>query len=274
MWILLMGLFLGIALPQKGNAVGFRLPNQDPEAIARGDAFAATADNPSAIYYNPAGITQLQGDRYSRGNLRYFRRHQIYIAQVARRQKQTPLCNLFRRFTMCIHLPTRRFPSALEFMRHTGFRWTGETTHLSTRWRKAAVLHICASIPSLHGKVLARFPSASDRRSIIRRQNLNKPSALFPGGQFKFEGDDTGIGFNAGILWQPHPMWSFGVNYRSATTFNYKGTASRLRVRRSHHQRRPARRSTTRNSLSGVFRSGPPAIGIWNSIWTGLNGVT
>src|SRR5882724_1545126 len=42
-------------------AVAFRLPNQDPEAIARGNAFVATADNPSAIYYNPAGITQLPG---------------------------------------------------------------------------------------------------------------------------------------------------------------------------------------------------------------------
>src|SRR5882672_6722432 len=44
-------------------AVAFRLPNQEPEAIARGNAFAATADNPSAIYYNPAGITQLEGNQ-------------------------------------------------------------------------------------------------------------------------------------------------------------------------------------------------------------------
>src|SRR5258705_13037985 len=45
----------------QAGAVGFRNPNQDPEGISRGDAFAATADNPSAIYYNPAGITQLEG---------------------------------------------------------------------------------------------------------------------------------------------------------------------------------------------------------------------
>src|SRR6266404_4508730 len=48
-------------------AVGFRLPNQDPEAIARGNAFVATADNPSAIYYNPAGITQIQGQNLRAG---------------------------------------------------------------------------------------------------------------------------------------------------------------------------------------------------------------
>ena len=46
-----------LLLPAVARADGFRLPNQDPEAIARGNAFTATADNPSAIYYNPAGIT-------------------------------------------------------------------------------------------------------------------------------------------------------------------------------------------------------------------------
>src|SRR5258706_1214995 len=59
----LIGIFISLQalLPSESLAVGFRLPNQDPEGIARGNAFAATADNPSAIYYNPAGITQLEG---------------------------------------------------------------------------------------------------------------------------------------------------------------------------------------------------------------------
>ena len=48
-------------LPMSVHALGFRIPNQDAEATAKGNAFVATADNPSAIYYNPAGITQLEG---------------------------------------------------------------------------------------------------------------------------------------------------------------------------------------------------------------------
>src|SRR5207302_7363638 len=48
-------------------ALGFRIPNQDAEATARGNAFVATADNPSALYYNPAGITQLQGQNVQFG---------------------------------------------------------------------------------------------------------------------------------------------------------------------------------------------------------------
>src|SRR3990170_4038794 len=47
--------------PVCSYGLGFRIPNQDAEAIARGNAFVATADNPAAIYYNPAGITQLEG---------------------------------------------------------------------------------------------------------------------------------------------------------------------------------------------------------------------
>jgi len=58
---------LGLEGASRVGAVGFRLPNQDPEAIARGNAFAATADDPDAIYYNPAGITQLQGYNLSLG---------------------------------------------------------------------------------------------------------------------------------------------------------------------------------------------------------------
>src|SRR3954452_9713138 len=51
------------ALSSSVYAVGFRVPEQGTAAAARGNAFAATADDPSAIYYNPAGITQNDGLR-------------------------------------------------------------------------------------------------------------------------------------------------------------------------------------------------------------------
>src|SRR5215217_8598465 len=50
-------------IPSFAFGLGIRIADQNPYATARGNAFAATADNPSAIYYNPAGITQLEGTR-------------------------------------------------------------------------------------------------------------------------------------------------------------------------------------------------------------------
>src|SRR5436190_18009123 len=48
-----------LIVPSVSYGLGIRIADQDARATARGNAFTATADNPSAIYYNPAGITQL-----------------------------------------------------------------------------------------------------------------------------------------------------------------------------------------------------------------------
>ena len=43
-------LCLAALWPSAVHGLGVRIPNQDAEAIGRGNAVAATADNPSAIY--------------------------------------------------------------------------------------------------------------------------------------------------------------------------------------------------------------------------------
>lgn len=48
-------------------ADGFRNPFQSASGIAQGNAFSAQADDPSAIHYNPAGMTQLRGIQQSLG---------------------------------------------------------------------------------------------------------------------------------------------------------------------------------------------------------------
>ncbi len=48
-------------------ADGFRNPFQSASAAAQGTAFIAQADDPSAIHYNPAGMTQLPGVQHSFG---------------------------------------------------------------------------------------------------------------------------------------------------------------------------------------------------------------
>ena len=59
---LLCSSFLSPAL-----ADGFRNPFQSASAAAQGAAFGAQADDPSAIHYNPAGMTKLPGVQHSFG---------------------------------------------------------------------------------------------------------------------------------------------------------------------------------------------------------------
>jgi long-chain fatty acid transport protein len=55
--VLLFGL---IFYPQLAYGVGYEIPEQNAKAMGLASAFAAQADNPSAIYYNPAGLTQIE----------------------------------------------------------------------------------------------------------------------------------------------------------------------------------------------------------------------
>ena len=64
---LLLAMLISGVSAWKVSANGFGLPDQDAFATARGEAFVATADNPSAIYYNPAGITQLTSSNFRGG---------------------------------------------------------------------------------------------------------------------------------------------------------------------------------------------------------------
>jgi long-chain fatty acid transport protein len=49
------------------RAEGIRNPFQGAAAIAQGNAFAAQADDPTAVFYNPAGMTQLHGVQHTAG---------------------------------------------------------------------------------------------------------------------------------------------------------------------------------------------------------------
>ncbi len=61
LFVFLVSLGLFLLWPISTWADGFRNPFQDAAAMAQGTAFIAQANNPSAIHYNPAGMTQLPG---------------------------------------------------------------------------------------------------------------------------------------------------------------------------------------------------------------------
>ena len=56
-------------LPSLLWANGFRLLPQSASAAGQGDAFTAQSNDPSALFYNPAGITQLEGVQFMGGAL-------------------------------------------------------------------------------------------------------------------------------------------------------------------------------------------------------------
>jgi long-chain fatty acid transport protein len=210
------------------QAVGFRLPNQDPEAIARGNAFVATADNPSAIYYNPAGITQLPGQNVRAGlysvsagieyesptdgtataNADFKLVPELYYVVSL---KDSPLS-----FGLGVYAP---YGLSLDWGPDTPF-WMvaekGELMYMSVNPVVAWKIHPTLSI--------AIGPTFNYSKAKFQRGLQGIPGFL-PDGRFALEGDGWDYGFNAGLRWQPHEKWAYGVNYRSATEVQYGGSA-------------------------------------------------
>src|SRR5207249_7435404 len=57
----------GLALPGAVLASGYSIYEQGARAMANAGAFTARADDPSALFFNPAGIMQLKGMRFNFG---------------------------------------------------------------------------------------------------------------------------------------------------------------------------------------------------------------
>jgi long-chain fatty acid transport protein len=220
-WI---GTALCLLVSDRLGAVGFRLPHQDPDAIARGDAFAATADNPSAIYYNPAGITQLDGDNIRMG-LYVISADVKYTSPIGATAKTDtslqPVPQLYY-----VHSFTN-VPISVGLGVYSPYGLSldwGNNAPFNTVAESGSVTYLCFN-PVIAWKPF-RTLSIAIGPTINYSQATLKQAIPVIGGQFKFDGDGLDYGFTAGILWQPHPMWSFGVNYHSATTVDYKGNAS------------------------------------------------
>jgi long-chain fatty acid transport protein len=66
---LIIVIWLVLLLPSVVHANGFRVLPQSASAAGQGNAFTAQSDDPSALFYNPSGITQLNGIQLTGGGL-------------------------------------------------------------------------------------------------------------------------------------------------------------------------------------------------------------
>ncbi len=208
--------------PGSAAGLGVRIPNQDAEAIARGNAFAATADNPSAIYYNPAGITQLPGENISVGVLNYLGINTTYKSptgmETDSKFQVLPIPQLYGTFT------PGDFPLSFGLGVYAPFG-------LATKWPDDSNFRSLALDATLTYVTLNPVVAWKINKSLsigigptVNYSQLKITRGLAsPADFFDFYGDGFSYGFNAGILWQPLEQWSFGANYRSTSTMKYEG---------------------------------------------------
>lgn len=209
-------------LPTAAFSLGIRIVDQDPFATARGDAFTATADNPSAIYYNPAGITQLDGQNFSIGAYGiYLQDKYTGPGSNAERTKDklqaAPQIYYTYSFKEC--------PISLGLGVYApygfGLQWP-DTNTFRTQALRGSVQYVTIN-PVLAWKINNVFSVAAGLTINHADAELEQGVAPFPGNSFKFQGSGYSAGFNIGLMAQPAKEHSFGFTYHSETLVGLKG---------------------------------------------------
>ena len=214
------------ALSARG--AGFDLPDLDAFAVGRGMAVVATADNPSAIYFNPAGISQLEGNNL-RGGL-----YGIYLDPSYQPPASAPnagqtydnqdklhaVPQLYYTYGKAdcpvslglgIYTP---FGLGLEWPEDSGLRTVSIQSKLTyVAFNPVVAIKLFPSL-SIGGGVSANYAYLDLKQGLTPTPNNDF---------FEFKGDGWAVGYNLGALWQPQEKISFGATFHGSTTINLQG---------------------------------------------------
>jgi len=217
-----LGIIL-IASPQI-FASGFFLYHQDAKAHGQGGAFTAQADNPSAVYYNPAGISQLDGTQISLGT------------EIIRLESQYKNLSGVEED---MHAKWQAVPSTFITTDMGTKKWTAglgvyAPFGLSTSWNKTGFLRYIATNsdfnmvdvnPVVAYQFTPEFSAAvgADYYNLYSVQSELRKNFVIGDANAKIDMDGDAWGFNAGCLWKPTPRQSIGLSYRSSVNVKLKG---------------------------------------------------
>ncbi len=235
-WI---GVVCLLVFPAIALAGGFQINEQGTKATAMGGAFVATADDPSAVYFNPAGIVQLDGMQFDAGLA------VIYIPDVKMQSSGTSAFarpgQVFDAESQTHYVPHFYTTYKLNDMWSFGFG-TFSNYGLKTEWpldwegryitggTKARVTTISIN-PVVAFRPIKRLSISAG--PVAQYLDIDLQNQVFMGPGFsdahsKMTGDDWDWGFNAGLLFWITDDLKFGASYRSKVKHSITGGEFRL----------------------------------------------
>lgn len=213
--------------PSAVQALGIRVPDQDPFAIARGNAFVATADNPSAIYYNPAGITQLSGHNFSFG-ANILSVSDRYTSPTGAEFDTESKVHVLPQFYYAFSPESMPLSFGLGFYSPFGLgvEWPDQTPfrQLALKGEMAYATINPVVAWKINENVSIGAGAMINYADTTLSRGLAPAGAPVPSGnRLEFNGDGWSAGFNFGVRWEITERHSVGATYRSATEMSFSG---------------------------------------------------
>ncbi|MEI6827702.1 MAG: outer membrane protein transport protein [Desulfuromonadales bacterium] len=232
-------------------AAGLKVNEQGAKAMGMGNAFAAQADDPSALFFNPAGIAFLKGTQVSLGATT------IYMPQTEF-NGTAPLSGsapsgvgstpIFEKTKEDLAVaPTAYVTHSFEGMPVTVGLGINSIYPLARSWDdssafRAEIMNISVKSINFQPTVAYRFDNWNlavaagldvthalvSMQKMIYKPDPSVPNTAYELGNMGLDGTATDVGYNLGLKWKALPNLSFGVAYRSEIELKVEGDSNFL----------------------------------------------
>jgi long-chain fatty acid transport protein len=208
------------------HGAGFALIQQGTAAMGQGNAFVADASDPSAIFYNPAGLNQMK-------------RAQVYVGSFLNypdrdfsgggEDSQTNH-RLYKSLTTYLTIPVHdRVALGVGFFSPFGLGTAWPPTWAGRYLTTFSKLQTYTLNPAISVKVLNNLSLAAGVDFLWSRVLLKRKTPVafrgvtLPDGEVTLTGDGSGTGYNFGVLYEPLSGVKLGAAYRSKISVNHNG---------------------------------------------------
>ena len=228
---MLFTIVLTLLAISNANSGGFQINEQGAKAMGMAGAFTALADDPSAVYFNPAGITQLEGTQIMTGltlitPFASFRGVSPQITEYKMKEQMFNPINLY-----LTHKLNDKLAAGFSVNNPYGLGsqweedWIGKyvagKTEITTFFISSVIAYdLMDNLTISAGPIYA-----------LGEVEISKKTGLAPfagDAEVELKGEDNSAwGFSAGALYKAiEDQLSFGLSFKSETKFEFEGTVT------------------------------------------------
>jgi long-chain fatty acid transport protein len=214
------------------GASGFSTQLVGAKALGQGNAFAGEADDPSALYFNPAGITQLKGTQLSVGGtglIPIIDRTGAGVPDDPMKREVSVIPNFYLtqtapygndKVSIGVGL-TSPFGVTTEWAPTSSVRYVATTSKFEMVNVNPSVAYKVTDELSLGAGVdyMNVFNTEAESQTNQAAANLDNS----PDGTSNMSGHGSGWGYNVGVLYKPVEKHSVGLAYRSQVHIPIRG---------------------------------------------------
>ncbi len=220
-----------LLIPASLTAGGFQLNEHGAKAMAQAGAFAARADDPSAIYFNPAGIAFVNGVQLYAGATLIFPQVSFFGPLQLNTNAESKMVN--QTFTPINFYGTYQINDKL-----TAGIGVNNPFGLGTEWNSDWVgKYITTKVnlstyfftPTVGYKITNDLAVGVGLNYVTGKVTLSRDVAIpfdSPPPVATLSLSANSVGFNVGVLYKISDLVSVGASYRSQVKLNATGSAS------------------------------------------------